>query len=255
LEFQRSKALSTDGVVGPKTHQALEQFYKLLGKVVDELPAPPGEAAARERIVATATQFQQVHGWRPGGVAAPGNPRIAANKCADPATRARQGGAALSTIWSVAGVGSPPPQRCLTISQTAETNYANGASGRNQWDLPSWCGIVALAMYTLSGLKMSGWPLKHTVSSPNPELRPVTSAAQVKPGDLGIFDFRPGHTNHHFLVVAVNGDIVESVEGNVTFGPGVQGFQTVVQRSKFGVTQIFSDPFSAFVSPIWEKVT
>lgn len=254
VEFQRSKALVTDGIVGPKTHQALDAFYKLIGKVVDELPAPPGEAAARKRIVATATQFQQVHGWRPNGVVGATNPRIAANKCADASTRARQGGAALSTIWSVAGVGSPPPQRCLTISPVAETNYASGANGRNQWDLPSWCGIFALAMYKLSGLKMSSWPLKHTVNSSSPELRPVMSPAQVRPGDLGIFDFRPGHTNHHFLVVGVSGDRVESVEGNVTFGPGTQGFQTVVQRSKFGVKQIFSDPFSAFVSPIWERV-
>ncbi len=184
----------------------------------------------------------------------PTNHRIAANRCADPASRTRQGGVALSTVWSVAGVANPPPPRCLTISETAETNYANGAKGRNQWDLPSWCGIFALAMYKLSGLKMSSWPLKHSQNSSIPEFRPVLSAAHLKPGDLGIFDFRKGHTNHHFLVVGVTGDTVRSIEGNVSFGPGVAGFQTVVERSKFGVNQIFSDPFSAFATPIWERV-
>ena len=115
---------------------------------------------------------------------------------------------------------------------------AHGAAGRNLWDLPSWCGIFALNVYKLSGLKLSPWPLKHTGFSPSPEFQAVTSGANVAKGDLGIFDFRANHTTHHFIVVDATGDTVTSVEGNVTQPFGSGRFQAIVKRTKFSIQQI-----------------
>ncbi len=254
-EFQRNNRLAADGVVGSQTWGALQQFIDAVKGFVEKVGPPPGEAAARQRIGQTAEQFFQAHGWRENDAVGSDNARIAANKCADPVSRARQGGAVLSTIWGIAGVGSPPPTACLTLSTAAESNYAMGAAGRNHWDIPSWCGIFALNVYKMSGLRLSSWPLKHKGFSANPEFQAVTSGKNVQKGDLGIFDFRPGHTNHHFIVVGVSGDTVTSIEGNVSRPLGNDRFQTIVKRTKFSVHQIMSDPFSAFASPIWDKVT
>lgn len=253
-EFQRKSGLTADGIVGSKTLSALQQFIDLVTGFVEKLQPPPGEAVARQRVVRTAEEFVHAHGWRAHDKVGTNNTRIAANKCAEPGSRARQGGIVLSTIWGLAGVGIPPPTRCMQISTTAESNYANGVPGRNQWDLPSWCGIFALSVYKRSGLKLSSWPLKHKGFSSNPEFQAVTSGKSVAKGDLGIFDFRPNQTNHHFLVVNVTGDIVTSIEGNVTQTFGNDRFQTIARLNKFSIKKIMSDPFSAFVSPIWEKV-
>lgn len=253
-EFQRKNGLMADGIAGPNTQSALQQYIDMITGYVEKLQPPPGEAAARQRIVQTAEQFFQVHGWRAVDKVGANNTRIAANKCANPMTRARQGGAVLAAIWGMAGVGSPPPSRCLQISTTAESNYANGVKGRNQWDIPSWCGIFALNVYKTAGLRLSAWPIKHKGFSGNPEFQAVTSGQNVQKGDLGIFDFRPGHTNHHFIVVGVSGDMVTSVEGNISHPVGNDRFQTIVKRNIFSINQIMSDPFSTFASPIWEKV-
>lgn len=254
-EFQRRSRLVPDGIVGPNTRSALQQIIDQITGFVEKLqPPPPGEAAARQRVVQTAEQFFQAHGWRPFDKVGGDDARIAANKCSDPATRARQGGAVLAVIWGIAGVVLPPPTQCLQISTTAESNYLNGVSGRNQWDIPSWCGIFALNVYKRAGLRLSPWPLKHKGFSVKPEFQAVTSGSSVQPGDLGIFDFRPNQTNHHFIVVAVSGGIVTSVEANVSQPFGNDRFQTIAKRSRFSIQQIMSDPFSAFVSPIWDQV-
>lgn len=253
-EFQRRSGLVADGIAGPNTQSALQQFIDQVTGFVEKLQPPPGEAAARQRVVQTAEQFFQAHGWRPFDTVGGDNARIAANKCSDPASRARQGGAVLAVIWGIAGVASPPPTQCLLISTTAESNYLNGVPGRNQWDIPSWCGIFALNVYKRAGLRLSPWPLKHKGFSASPEFQAVTSGGSVQPGDLGIFDFRPNQTNHHFIVVGVSGGVVTSVEANVSQPFGNDRFQTIAKRTKFSIQQIMSDPFSAFVSPIWDRV-
>jgi len=254
LEFQRRRGLVADGIVGSNTQSALQQFIDQVTGFVEKLQPPPGEATARQRVVQTAEQFFQAHGWRPFDKVGGDNARIAANKCSDPVSRARQGGAVLAVIWGIAGVVSPPPRQCLQISTTAESNYLNGLPGRNQWDIPSWCGIFALSVYKRAGLRLSAWPLKHKGFSAKPEFQAVTSGGSVQPGDLGIFDFRPNETNHHFIVVGVSGDIVTSVEANVSQPFGNDRFQTIAKRTKFSVNQIMKDKFSAFVSPIWDQV-
>jgi hypothetical protein len=150
----------------------------------------------------------------------------------------------------------PPPFACLTLSETAEANYAAGAAGRIDWDIPSWCGIFALAVYRASGLKMSSWPLKIKgfTSKKPPELRSVVRAEDLKRGDLGICDFRKDHENHHFLVVDKQGDSLTTIEGNVPLFTSTAIVQTIVRRNKYRVSQILQDPFSGFLSPIWANV-
>lgn len=253
VEFQGAQQLAPDGLVGAKTRDALQQFFDLVKGIVAKITTPTGEEAARKRVVDLAQQYQQNHGWQPGDVIGAAVGRIAANRCADESTRARQGGTALAAVFTAAGVTLPPPSQCLTISKTAERNYRDGAAGRNQWDLPSWCGIFALHVYRSVGLKTSSWPLRIQGLASNPDFKPVLKADHVKPGDLGIFDFRPNHVNHHFIVVDIKGDMVTSIDGNITTTIGGERVQTVAKRSKFSVGQIMKDPFSAFVTPIWSK--
>ena len=190
VEFQQANRLVGDGLVGNLTRQALKEYFDLIPKLVEKLIPPPGEAAARERVADVANQFYQQLGWRIGtDQVGPNNLRIAANLCADENTRLRQGGVALSTIFSVCGVTSPPPMRCLTIDPTAVANYALGAEGRNNWDIVSWCGIFALSIYRTVGLKMSCWP-KQQVEHYGKDFKPVKSAADVKRGDMGIYNWR-----------------------------------------------------------------
>ena len=255
IEFQRRSGLAVDGIVGSNTRSALQQIIDQITGFIEKLQPPPGEVTARQRIVQTAEQFFQAHGWRSFDRVGGDNARIAANKCSDPASRERQGGAVLAVIWGIAGVALPPPTQCLQISTTAESNYLNGVPGRNQWDIPSWCGIFALNVYKRAGLRLSPWPLRHKGFSAKPEFQAVTSAGSVKPGDLGIFDFRPNMTNHHFIVVGVSGGVVTSVEANVSQRFGNDRFQTIAKRTKFSISQIMNEPFSAFVSPIWDQVS
>ena len=250
VEFQQANRLAADGIVGPQTRNALQEYFDLLNKLVDKIAAPPGETAARRRVVNLAHQYHQQVGWRSGNVAGPDNWRIAANLCADQTIRARQGGLALSTIFSVAGAAGGASMKCLTISPGAENNYRIGASGRNGWDIPSWCGIFAVYVYRSSGLKIPTWTQLQQKGYQG-VFQSVTSAKHLKPGDMGIYDFRAYHTNHHFIVVDVKGDSVTSIEGNLTKAIGGQNVQTVFKRTHFSVSQILKDKYSAFVSPKW----
>ncbi len=252
-EFQRSNSLVADGVIGPMTLNILQQFMDLVG-----LAKPLGtgaEAAARQRVVDMARKYHLNHGWRATDKLGADHLRIAANLCFDQQTRARQGGVPLAGIWQLAAPPKPPAMACVTISKTAERNYAQGAPGRNNWDLPSWCGIFALAVYKSAGLKLSSWPLRIKGLSKHPaEFRPVMKKADLKVGDLGIFDFAPNHVNHHFLVVKIDGDNITSIDGNITDTIGGTKVQTIAQRNRFTVSGIFNHKFSAFVSPIWGSV-
>jgi hypothetical protein len=243
-EFQASGHLVPDGVVGPLTYDALEPFLKGLSEIVDNLIVPPeDELAARKRIVDNGKRMYSLHHWGPGFKPSPGNPRIAGKLVANSTTRLRQGGPALATIFTVAGVGAA---KCLTLSLQAEQMYQRNytAQERNIIDIISWCGIFALYVYKISGLKMSSWPLRYMQGKDRDELA-VTTKPQI--GDIGIVDARgPGKiTNHHFIVTDVQGGVVKSIDGNAGLLMEIVQSQHIIQ--KVAAT-------GGFLSPIWSKV-
>ena len=254
VEFQRTKRLSPDGVVGPETRKALKVYFDMLKEYVDQIVSPADEAAARRRIVQVAEQCYLQYGWRSSDRIGPDNWRIAANRIARPSDDLqgiRQGGLALATIFSLAGVAKPAPHKLLTLTTKAESNYEKGLPGRNQWDIISWCGIFALYTCKCAGLRLSPWPLKIAPYATSPEFRQVTSAAEVKRGDIGICDFRPNRPNHHFIVTDVNDDLITSIEGNMMHEIAKQKYQTIIKQSSYRVSRIMQDPFSCFITPIW----
>jgi hypothetical protein len=253
IEFQQSKRLVPDGVVGPNTWAALGSLSQTGGGATPGTPPPAapsaGEQAAREKIVAFAKGQYQQFGWHTNTTFGLLNPRIAGTRCADPATRRRQGGAQLCDIFGVAG--GPNPGGCLTLSPQAEAMYASGVytpQRRNSTDIVSWCGIFALYCYKKTGLRMSPWPLKYSIGKPKPsdELRIRQPGELVQPGDIGIVD--PGIRNHHFVVTEVSGDAVSSIDGNA----GLL-MEIVRKNGQYGVSQVRASG-GGFLTALWENV-
>ncbi|MCC6344168.1 MAG: peptidoglycan-binding protein [Bryobacterales bacterium] len=266
IDFQRSRGLAADGIVGPVT------WGRLLGSngggaigtpasadpaspasQPNETPAagmtgpegmPSNEAAARDRIVQFALQnFQQYGGWKQGADRpSASDPRVAGKLCADRSTRLRQGGKAIMNIFTIAG--GPAPQRCLTITEQAEAMYQRqySASERNNTDIVSWCGIFSLYVHKSCGLKVSGWPLKYSIGKPKAqdEYRIVT---WPKPGDIGVVS--PTGLNHHFVVTGVDESGISSVDGNA--GALMEIVKRVYSKSEIKQRQGY------FLTPVWEK--
>ena len=143
----------------------------------------------------------------------------------------------------------------MRISEDAESRYTLDRmhpryypNWRNNEDIVSWCGIFALYIYKTSGLKMSSWPLRYPGAGsgiqPTHELRPLKANESPQIGDLGIL-----HTaeNHHFIVVDVDGDQLQTVEGNSDWR-----FQTIVRNHRTALA-VRQTPGS-FLRPIWDKV-
>lgn len=245
-EFQRSSNLVQDGIVGPNTYDALMPLIDKIKGVVDKIVSPEDEAQARQRILAIVQAQYTALRWLPSSRPGLGNPRIAGKLCANPNTRARQGGLQLAAIFSAAG--APSAAKCLTLSRQAEAMYqrAYTAKERNQTDIVSWCGIFALYVYKMAGLKMSSWPLRWAPGPPKPEheLRVLGPSEAPKPGDIGIKD--PAKGNHHFVAVEVNGGQVKSIDGNCD--PLMQ-----IDRRQYTIGTIKSHG-GGFLTPIWERV-
>ena len=218
VEFQSQKNLARDGVVGPITWEALAAFIEALKKAVDQVTPAADETAQRQRIVDVASSALQTFGW--GGVLPEpdGSPRIAAARGYGPVLagyRARQGGPALATIYTMAGVNAT---LCLNIKSTMETVYQQDGKKHpdrrtriNQEDIGSWCGIFATYCYRLSGLNVT-W---NDVKTQNKDkFDKVFPGAKVLKGDIGVMD---PMTNHHFVVRedAEPGKPVYSIDGNV----------------------------------------
>lgn len=249
IEFQKRQQLSDDGVVGPITWEALLALINSHGAaLVSAIISPAHESAARSTIVNVA--LQQLKAF--GGFEPPASllkPAIAGALCANPLTRARQGGAQLAAIFTAAGVSSA--SKCPMISVQAEQMYqrVHTTAERNILDIPSWCGIFALYVLRVSGLRLSDWPLKWSIGSvqPKDEFRLLGASEAPLPGDLGIKLRSNGAViNHHFVVVAAGGDTVSSVDGNV-------GGRQEIQSRSYGRTEI-RDSGGGFLRPIWERV-
>ncbi len=216
VEYQGQQKVSRDGVVGPITWGTLEPFLQQLLAIVDQQIKPAEESAIRQRIVDAARAAFEVWGWGPKGKVLPdGSARIAAAQGFGPnlgGKRARQGGVALASIFSLAAAGG---SKCLTIAPHIESLYQTEGPNKtdilNIEDIPSWCGIFATYCYRVAGLPVT-WA---DVSNQNAEyFDKLDSNAEVQPGDIGVYDKK---TNHHFVVVqhCLPGKHVYSIDGNV----------------------------------------
>jgi hypothetical protein len=267
IEFQRSRGLTPDGIVGPKTWAALG------GAAVGGPPAPPGfppppvppgqslpatpppgpaappaGGGSGARIAAWALKEYQNFGWFGNTSLSPINPRIAGKRCSDPTTRKRQGGEHLREIFSLAGVSSA--DRCLTLSTKAEAMYARSytASERNNIDIVSWCGIFSLYCAKQAGLRLSNWPLKWSIGKPKPtdEWRLRGPSEAPEPGDIGII--HPMKENHHFVITSVAGSSISSIDGNSGM------LMEITQKTNGYTAQQVRGSGGGFLTPIWERV-
>ena len=250
-EFQGRKNLAKDGIVGPLTWDMLKPLIDEFEKFISKIVPPQVEAAARKSIVDHALMQYNTFSWK--GNVSPANPRIAGKICCSPATRMRQGGLHISTIFAIAGAN---PQKCLTLSKDAQDMYNRTgawapprpvytASERNNVDIVSWCGIFATFVYKLAGLKFSGWPLQYyPFGKPREgdELQVVTTPQR---GDIGIVDPLGGN-NHHFIIVDFDGSTITSVDGNA-------GTYMEIIKKTYTMNEI-KNRNGYFLSPIWDRV-
>jgi hypothetical protein len=224
-EFQGQKKLVPDGVVGPLTWAQLEPMLRQLMALIDRYALPVHEEEKlRQRIVDVARSSFDLWGWGPKGTPKPDGTsgRIAAAFGYGPSIgdmRARQGGPALATIYSMAGAGGA---NCLAIRGEAEKAYKLPDSdpnkrGRINQDIGSWCGIFATYCLRAAGLTRANWDrVSHQDSGCFTRLG-FNDA--VRRGDIGVYKYgRQGaEINHHFVVVedAGPGAMVHSIDGNV----------------------------------------
>lgn len=127
--------------------------------------------------------------------------KVAGKLCADPVTRARQGGLLIAHIFTIAGVSQAP--KCLTLSREAEMMYGRKytAEERNTIDIGSWCGMFALYIYKMAGLgKMPSWPLK-VLGISKEDGKPLdkskcqmATTTEPQKGDIGIIGARQAKT-------------------------------------------------------------
>lgn len=247
-EFQGQRKLLADGIVGPLTWEVLKPLLAELEKVLPQIVPPPvgppqAEEAGRKAVVDRAlTQFMA---FRWNGNVSPANPRIAGKLCADPLTRARQGGAHINEIFTLAGMNA---QRCLKISKEAELMYQGPFSphDRNNKDIVSWCGIFAVYVYKIARLNVSNWPLKYSLPWENEKASDEFRIVQhPQPGDIGIVD-PVGGNNHHFVIVDINGSQVISIDGNA-------GMLMEIVKTTYTMQQI-KNRQGYFLSAIWDRV-
>ncbi len=251
--------------VGPKSEELL---LALAHMAVANVVSPADEEAAREMIVNNARNHLASWGgkWDPAvDKLGPTNPKVAGKLCANEQTRARQGGAQISTIFSVAG--HKQAIRCLTISKAAVEMYTReggyAASERNNTDIVSWCGIFALYIYKISGLKkMPAWDdLKvFGVSSEKGKLLTkekcsLTTTAKPQRGDIGVIGAREVKDkdgkviikmgqNHHFIVTDVKESSVDSIDGNA-------GALMEIISNTYTISDVMKT--GGFYTPIWEN--
>lgn len=191
--------------------------------------------------------------------------KIAGKLCADPATRARQGGILIAHIFTIAGVSQAP--KCLTLSVEAEKMYGRTytPAERNNTDIGSWCGIFALYVYKMAGCnKLPGWDgLKvHGVSTEKGSNKRLDRkfchfelTGKPKKGDIGVIGAREVRNpdgsikikvgqNHHFIVTDVQGTSIKSIDGNA-------GALMEIVTGDYTKSKVMET--GGFYTPIWEN--
>lgn len=229
MEFQAARGAAADGVAGPVTLGLLGKFFDLLDHAGKRV-VPDHERATRRRIVAIAQATLAAWGWSDTQTATPpkAGPQIALRHMKDAATRERHGGWSLGMIFQIAGADDAA--RCLRIppdyavgEMWAKTgkgaHYPRTLAAEEKWysdhrnnDVVNYCGIFALYVSRLAGVRLSDWRVGGI--SANTGMKPVPPK-DARPGDVGLMS--PSGRNHHFIVIERKGDMIESIDGNAGF--------------------------------------
>lgn len=276
-EFQSDAGIKSDGWVGPQTYAELEYYFKLteaFANGVTILPPDADELATRNRIVKAAEMFLATYGGWTSPMTDddlnPTSPWIAAGRGVGPIfnlpnnsplkRRPRQGGVGLSLIFQLAAV---PSMNCLMISDAAEKLYRGSMTAAvrvtlNRTDIPSWCGIFAVACYRTAGLNLN-WNdrLMWAEDGKLPKRFENLGAAHGKKiyaGDIGAFN--PG--NHHFVVVKDSepGEDIHSIDGNVAQPNQADGkipFFSIIAR-RCHTRKDFGDGNGQLLRPIFQTL-
>ncbi|HVV87311.1 MAG TPA: CHAP domain-containing protein, partial [Kofleriaceae bacterium] len=130
----------------------------------------------------------------------------------------RKGWETLTEIFDVAYPSFPKK-----IVKYMKYGKNGGGPDSNPNGLPSWCGIFATYAVITGGGNAGTWTSGNRVSAMNK----VTN--DPKPGDVGYFDAH----QHHCIIAAVDGDRIETIDGNSFDGDtGGSGAITSKWRSR-----------------------
>jgi peptidoglycan hydrolase-like protein with peptidoglycan-binding domain len=266
IELQQKLGIAADGAFGPGTRAAVVAFQQSHGLVADGVvggqtwaavdggghsaapakAAAPAAAPAAASASAPASAEQQATGDRQqatdnattpasaavtdeaaaGGagasiVAAARSKlgTIASNQSGgvdETGEKTRKGYESLQEIFGVA-LPAFPPQIVKYLK------YGKNSDASNPTGLPSWCGIFATWAVMVGGGNCDGWQGGNRVDN----LKKLTKDPQ--PGDVGNF----AKNNHYCIIAAVNGDSIETIDGNSFDGEtGGDGSVAVHTRSK-----------------------
>jgi hypothetical protein len=234
VAFQQAHGLDADGVVGPRTWAALD------GQAAPA--APPQIAPASDgNGPAPATGNEQATGneHATGGEHASGNEHTVGDQPASepPATeggtRAAIVAAARSKIGTVFSdvaaeadeTGDATRKGWETLTEIFDVAFPsfpkqiikyikygknNGQEGSKSNGLVSWCGIFATWAVMTGGGTSGTWDSGSRCSA----MSKITS--NPKPGDVGYFTAN----SHHCIIASVNGDQIETIDGNSFDGAG-----------------------------------
>ena len=248
VAFQAAHGLGADGVVGPKTWGALggggapAAAPPATGTPAPGTPAPapgtPAPAPGTTPAPATGTTPAPA---TPGGDDGTADAPPASNN----STRAAIVAAARSKIGTVFSDVAEAPDETgdktrkgwETLTEIFDvafpsfpkkiikyTKYGknNGGPGSSPNGLVSWCGIFATWAVKIGGGSAGTWDGGPRVSA----MQKITSTP--KPGDVGYFD---SHA-HHCIIAAVDGDRIETIDGNSFDAEGGNGAITSRWRSR-----------------------
>jgi peptidoglycan hydrolase-like protein with peptidoglycan-binding domain len=251
VAFQQAHGLGADGVVGPMTWAALDG--------VAPAAASPGAAPGTTAAGTSATSATPTGATPTGGSQAAQSADPASGggtgtgeqaPAAAPATgggvrdaivaaargkigtvfsdvaaaadetgdRTRQGWETLTEIFSVADPSFP-----RQVIKYIKYGKNNGKEGSNPNGLVSWCGIFATWAVITGGGNCGTWDAGPRCSAMNKVTR------DPRPGDVGYFTANA----HHCIIASVNGDQIETIDGNSYDGStGGNGAITSRTRSR-----------------------
>ena len=237
VAFQSSHGLTPDGIVGPMTWGALDGAPAAggdSGGTAAPAPATPSAPAPAATAPATsgASSPAEAPAATPSSNLGPSPAPEGATDAPAPAAGGDVGGARSAIVsaarsklglifsnqsggvdetgekvrkgWEhlqeIFGVALPnfPPQvvKYLKYGKNSDASNPNG--------LPSWCGIFATWAVMTGGGNSGGWQSSNRIDA----FKKLTKDPQ--PGDVGNFE----KNNHYCIIAAVNGDSIETIDGN-----------------------------------------